>query len=81
MGIEITNAELINKVAILIAEYQYKWHERPNYIKIPLWLWKSIQRARFTDCVVDVDECAVYLQGLKICETTSIFSLDEIEVF
>lgn len=48
-----------------------KYHQRPKYIKMPLWIYSKMKN----ECVV------IKYKNLLICETISISEINEIEVF
>ena len=73
--------QLMRHIKKLYWEYEEKYHVRPNHLKIPEYLCLSLRRESGYS-VVDVPEgYSEYLFGLKICPTTSIQTIEEIEVF
>lgn len=56
--------------------YKRLFHEQPNYIKMPIWVYR-----RMTKKTVFSKYDNSLICGLIVCPTYSIQSIDEIEVF
>lgn len=85
----ITYRDFLNhlgdKVIELQREYIEKYHKKPKYIKMPRWciyeLEKAIQELA-TYSIPNFDEkTEPHFIGMRICETDSITTIGEIEVF
>ncbi len=67
-----------NRIYDFVSEY----HQYPRYIKLPLWIFEALKQA-----VSEVDLKKNYktdeftFYNLKVCETTSIDKIEQIEVF
>lgn len=48
-----------------------KYHRRPKYIKMPLWIYSKMKN----------EHVVIKYKNLLICETISISEINEIEVF
>ncbi len=80
MELELQKLEKVvnNKIYDFVSEY----HQYPRYIKLPLWVFEALKQ---TMSEVDLkknyqtDEFTLY--NLKVCETTSINKIEQMEVF
>jgi len=75
----------ISYVEKLKADYYTKYHLSPKYIKLPMRFYLDFQAQRKTLLINDKDlwdgHGTETLCKLIICETPSIYQIDEIEVF
>ena len=78
--------EIIETIKVLINDFQRKYNENPNYIKMPLWvkikLREYCQNLLTSFNYEDIEEKEDFrIFNLLICETITIQRLDEMEVF
>lgn len=79
--IELTELQVI--IQNKIAEYCYKYKERPEYLKVPLWIFECMKKTHYKMMFMRLNyqtETFEY-DGLKVCKTISITEPEEIEVF
>lgn len=78
--------EIIETIKVLINDFQHKYNEKPNFIKMPLWvktkLRKYCQSMLMCFNYEDIEEKEDFrIFNLLICETITIQRLNEMEVF
>lgn len=78
--------EIIESIKLLINDFQRRYNEKPNYIKMPLWV--KIKLKEYCKSMVtsfnyeDIEEKEDFrIFNLLICETITIQRLEEMEVF
>ena len=77
---------ILRTIETLITDFMHKYDERPRYVKIPLWALRDLKdyakelltNFNFKE-LEEKEDFTVF--GLKVCETITIKSVDEIEVF
>lgn len=62
---------ILNVINAEIKDFIEKYHQRPKYIKIPLWIYSKMKK----------EHVVIKYKNLLICETISISEINEIEVF
>ena len=76
---------LTDKTIDLKAEYISKYHKNPKYIKMPIWCFRELyiaSKEMVTYSFPSLEEnTEPHFIGLRICETESIITIGEIEVF
>lgn len=76
---------LTDKTIDLKGEYISKYHKNPKYIKMPEWCLHEINIAiqeQYTYSIPNFDESTEpKFMGMRVCETVSIKTIGEIEVF
>ena len=78
----------IEKIDIIVKNKIYdfckKYNDKPNFIKIPFWAYEGLKiymKQLTTYSVIKDDDQPITYRNLLLCPTTSIYELDEIEVF
>lgn len=77
---------ILKKIENEIPKYFEKYNERPQYVKLPLWAFLKLKdyakemMVRFDYKELEPDEDFTVF-GLRVCETPTIESIEEIEVF
>lgn len=62
---------ILNVINTKIRNFIEKYHRRPKYIKMPLWIYSKMKN----------EYVVIKYKNLLICETISISEINEIEVF
>ena len=78
--------EILRSIYTLIEDFEKRYNERPRYIKVPLWVKNSLieySKMLLTNFnykeLEEKEEFIVF--DLKVCETITIQTLNEMEVF
>lgn len=75
--IEIMNKHIYTK----IKDFREKYYISPKFIKIPLWVFKELQEVKSIIIVHKTERTNLTYLGLIVCETVTINTIEEIEVF
>lgn len=79
---------ILESIKCLIHDYMHRYEERPNYIKVPIWVFvelKDYAKELLTNFNYKENELEekeqFFVFGLQVCPTKIITRIDEIEVF
>ncbi len=77
---------ILRSIETLINDFMHKYDERPRFIKVPLWVERTLKDyasellTNFNYSDLEEKEQFTVL-GLKMCGTITIKTIEEIEVF
>lgn len=80
---EIYIPEIIVVIQNKVHDYYMKYHTEPKYVKMPLWLVQGVKQrmAEIETLNIEYNTGLIKWFNLCVCDTVSIETIEEIEVF